>query len=186
MITLDTLRDFLRIPIDDHDDDAVIELIEQNAVSMIETQTGITYPAAAASIVEYVRGNGTPDLFLAGNLTADPTEVLERAAVGDVGEAITAAQSDGWVRRGNRLLRKADAVWTLNYEYQISYAGGYAADAGPGDVRQAVMSIVAIIYRGRGTEGSSSESIGGYSVSRNDAEQIRLIMDSLPHRPVFA
>lgn len=188
MIGLTELRDFLRLRDDEHDDDSFIMQLEANAVAMVESATGYTYPAQGP-VVEYVRGTGTDELFLGLTPTADPTEVLERAKVGDVGTAITSAQSDGWVRRGGRLVRKAGAVWIRGAEYQVTYVGGFVPDTEPGDVRQAVMQIVGVLFRGRGKDGLRSETVGGadssYSYQKTDAA-IKEITDALPHRGVFA
>lgn len=188
MIGLTELRDYLRIRPDSHDDDALLEQLEVNAVAIVETATGYSYPALG-TIIEYMRGTGTEELFLQLLPTADPTEVRERLAIGDTGTAITPAQSDGWVLRGNRLLRKAGGVWVRGAEYQVTYPAGYLGDDEPADVRMAVTQIVGVLYRGRGKDGFDSETVGGadssYTYQKTEAA-IKAITDTLPHRGVFA
>lgn len=184
MIDLPTLRAFLGLEDDDTEDDVLLaDTIEPAAVAIVQTHTGYTY-SATGNVVEYARGTGTADLYLEATAAGDPTSIIERADVGDEGTAITAAQSDGWVRRGNRLVRKA-GVWTHGHEYAITYPAGYATDAEPALIRMAVMRIVAALYRQRGHEGLRSEAIGPYTANPN-SDAIRDILNDLPRRGVFA
>lgn len=180
MIALDDLRDYLGILSDQHGDDALLETLETEAVSIVETGTNIRY-SATGTVVEFIRGNGLADLFLSGSPTADPSEVLEATAIGETGAAVT-----DWVRRSSRLVRTSGGVWTLDYEYKVTYTGGYAANAEPPVVRNAVKQIVAILYRGRGKEGQHSETTGPTYAYTKDEEAIARVLESLPHRPVFA
>lgn len=187
MIGLGLLRDYLRLTDLQHDDDELIQELERNAVTIVESATGYRFPAEG-DVVEYVKGTGTADLYLALTPTAEPSQVLERTDVGDTGTAITAAQSDGWVVRGTKLVRKA-GFWTLGAEYQVTYPGGFEPENEPGDVRQAVMQITGILYRGRGKDGFKSETVGGSSSSYaydKVEDAIKAITDTLPHRGVFA
>jgi len=154
VIGLDELKEFLNIT--GNESDELLEQLEQSAVSIIETWQGITYPAAGQQ-VEYIRGPGASDLYLQFRPSADPTQVLERDDVGAAGTAIT-----DWVRRGNFLVRKGSALWRIGSEYQVTYQGGYDLDE-PGNVRQAVKSVVALLFQRRGGELLQSETIGPYS-----------------------
>lgn len=175
----------------------MVGLLEQAAVTIVETWQGIRYPAAGTQ-VEFIRVGrpipnsnlgvlstvwtiGNKDLFLTLNPTADPTEVLERADVGEVGTPITAAQSDGWVRRGTVLVRKG-TVWKEGFEYQVTYAGGYAAGTEPDNVRQAVKSVTLVLYNRRGAEVSMTD------LARTDNDEINdlLTQMAIPKRLVFA
>lgn len=177
------LKEWLGIEDDHTDDDALLAELIPRGKAIVQTYTGYSYDDAG-DVVEYVRGLGTPELFLMLNPTADPTEVLERADVGDAGAAIVAADSGGWVRRGDRLVRKG-GVWTLDYEYEVRYAGGYAPGAMPGDVKQAWLGVCAVLYRQRGKEGTKSEHIGGYSHTLTDPG-MQEVLALLPRRGVFA
>lgn len=182
--------------------DPLLLQIEQQAVRVVEDYQGITYPPAG-TIIEFLDGRGSDKLFLHSNPVADPTEVLDRADVGDVGTVITSAQSDGWVRRGSVLERK-QTVWQLGHEYQVTYSGGYIYGSEPDNVRAAVTGVATRIYRKRGIEGVAgpgglkSEDVGEYSYELFDASsveqglqiEINNFLDSLhlprPRRLTFA
>ena len=181
MIDTDTLRKYLDSPVEDDD---VIEAFEASAQKMVEQHTGYLFDAAG-NVTEYLYGMGTNALFLTRNPTADPTAVTERAQIGDAGTVITAAQSDGWVRLGSRLLRKGGSEWTLGYQYEVTYPGGYELNEEPGDVRAAVLRITGVLYRQRGSEGIASESLEDYTF-RRQSEEIEEILAQLPRRGVMA
>lgn len=185
MIALDVLRERLNISSDDHTEDELIEQLELAAVEMVQNYTNYTY-AAEGSVVEYVAGLGTRDLFLLGTPTADPTEVLELPNAGDAGEVITAAADDGWERRGSKLVRKAGGVWTYGYDYKVTYAGGYAADSEPAAVREAVMQLVGYLYNNLGKEGMKSGTAGDNFSYAREQEPVKAILSTLPYRPVIA
>lgn len=184
MIGLSLLRDYLRLTESEHEDDDLIMEFEAAAVATVQSFTQIVY-GPEGEVVEYVRGVGTADLYLALYPSGAPSEVIEHAVPGDAGTEIT---SDGWVLRDTRLVRKS-GVWTRGYEYQVTYAAGYGDGQEPADVRQAVMSIVGVLYRGRGKDGLKTETVGGtassYSYGKTD-EAIKEIVSLLPRRGVFA
>jgi hypothetical protein len=180
VIALDEIREFLNVDEDDHDDDDLLDRLEDEAVEIVQSYTGQSY-ALTGEITEYIKGFGTDSLFLSQNAAADPTEVLESAYAGDAGTEVT-----DWVRRGNRLIRASGGVWHLGYEYTVTYEHGYAEDAEPANVRLAVKRIVAALYQQRGIEGMKSVQHGpNYSVSR-DSDAIKAILVELPYKPAFA
>lgn len=177
-MTLAEAKEWLDIdPADTSEDSLLLDLI-QRSWAIVEQAIGWSF-SAADTFVETVEADGTGTLWLSRNPTADPTEVLEMPQVGDAGEAITAAASDGWVRDGVRLLRKAGGVWTRGYRYQVTYSAGYEAGTEPPEVVQAVLGITGILYRGRGKEGFAHETAGPlYSYTKDGG--IGKILESLP------
>lgn len=142
MIELDDLRDALEQP--DRSEDPYIRDLEAAAVAYAERQTGL-YLGAARDATEYVIGGGTSDLWLAGPV-AEITSVTEHAYSGDDGTVLTAEDDDGYLVRGDRLVRKNGNTWYRGYEYEVAYSQG--ADV-PADIQQAVRQLVALWFEAR-------------------------------------
>lgn len=56
--------------------------------------------------------------------------------------------------------------WSNLSEYAVTYSRGYAIDAGPDDIEQLIIALVALELKFKGLEGMRSEVIGGYSYTR--------------------
>lgn len=171
MISVADLLDWLGNPSEEGVND-LLTALESRAVEMFEAETD-RYFGTATARTEYLRGDGTNVLRLRENPSA-LTSIEYRSQVGDSWTAIADTDSDGWELRrptGSDLsdpatvLRKAGYVWSCEYEYRVIYSFGYTAGAEPGDVRQAVMDIVAFFYQERGRQGLRGETIGDYSYS---------------------
>lgn len=143
MIELDDLRTVLKDP--DHAEDEYIRALETAAVAYVEKQTG-KYFGTAADATEVVSGTGTADLWLPGPV-ASVTSVAERAFAGDDDTAVAAADDDGYVVRGDRLVRKGGGVWARGYEYEVAYSRG--AEAAPADIQEAVRKLVVLWFSRR-------------------------------------
>lgn len=147
MISLADLKLAIRAKTGSAEDDYLTAL-EAAAVAYLERETH-RYFGAAANATEWHRGMGTSTLFLREAPSAIPTTVTERVDPGDQDPTtVTASASDGYTLRGRRLIRK-DGVWVRGYEYEVTYARGYASGAEPADVRQAVTQLVALAYEQR-------------------------------------
>lgn len=186
MLALEELKDWLKVEGDD--DDTALRALEQRAVAFLEAETG-RYLRAAAETTVYVSGRGTRELHLPDPPAAEAeiVQVVERAYPGDTGTTITAADDDGFVVRSASLVRKGGYRWQRGYEYEVTYERGYAADASEPDyltdapevARQAVLDLVALKWRGRGSEALRSETIGGYSYTRGALEELPGLEDAI-------
>jgi hypothetical protein len=180
MIAIADLETFLGIAAGT--DLALLLELESASVEWFGAQTD-RYFGAAAETTQVVEGNGQRDLYLAE--VPDPAEdieVIEQAYPGDDTEEVTASDEDGFVVRDQHLARKGGYVWSLGYEYLVTYTRGYVetapavagvtpADiAAPDAVRQAVKQIVAFWYNagepGDGASQKTSETMGNYSYTR--------------------
>lgn len=144
--------------------------LEERAVEVIERET-MRYFGASTTHTEIIVGGGTSKLRLRERPSAI-TSVEERQRPGDPWVSVTEAADDGWELDDTprsptpyTLLRKNGIPWRRGYQYRVVYEFGYAEGEEPGDIRQAVMDIVAVKYQERGREGVRGETIGDYSYS---------------------
>ncbi len=165
MIAIGDLKDWLGNP----DAEGVTELLttlETMAVELVQDETG-RYFGAEETKTEHLVGDGTGRLHLNENPTAI-TSVERRAQVGDTYVAVTESASDGFELRAPTsqsgratLLRKGSLAWAAAYEYRVVYEFGYATNAEPEGIRQAVRDLVALKYHTRGREGLKSFAAAG-------------------------
>lgn len=176
-------------------DDALLADMEARAVAFIESQTARYFgpPIIAA---EVVLGRGTYHLQLSelARLDSDTTieSVDERAYPG---QTATVIGEDGFEIREQKnrtyLVRHGGYKWTLGYEYEVTYERGYDEDAGPKDIEQLILDLLALRFSMQGREGLRSETIGGYSYTRFGEGDFDSIDGSWPtikawREPVFA
>ena len=176
MIAIADLKSWLGNP----DEEGVTDLLttlETMAVELVQDETG-RYFGDSETRTEYIIGDGTRDLYLAENATAI-TSVGQRRQIGDAFETITEGNTDGFEIRAPRsdagrarLLRKGSLGWYDGYEHKVIYEFGYATDAEPLRIRQAVMDLVALKYHGRGKEGLKTFAAGGAAWTQFSAEDI--------------
>lgn len=187
MIDVSDLHDWLGNP----DEPRVTDLLtalELRAVDIVQTETG-RYFGPSTARVEYLCGDGTNVLRLRES-PSSVTTVEYRDNVGDAWTVITDTDVDGWELRPPptsdiaapaSLLRKAGYVWSRTREFRVTYPFGYTAGSEPGDIRQAVMDIVAFLYQERGRQGLRGETIGDHSYSiMAEATGVRSMITSLP------
>jgi hypothetical protein len=146
----------------------LLTALEARAVDIVQQETE-RYFGVSVAHTEYLCGDGTLSLTLDEAPTVI-TSVDERSVVGGDWTTIAAGDDDGFeirapVSDSGRavLLRKGGETWRHGYEYRVVYPFGYTAGQEPGDIRQAVMDLVAFKYNERGREGLRSETIGDYS-----------------------
>lgn len=178
----------------------LLTALEARAVDIVQQETE-RYFGASTTRTEYVRGDGT-DVLRLRERPATVTTLEYRIYPGDAWTALAAAGSDGWELRlpasetaGSVLLRKAGLCWSSCYEFKATYTFGYTAGAEPGEIRQAVMDLVAFKFNERGREGLRSETIGDYSyttlvdtMGKRDLLQVPGLMRTLSRwrGPVYA
>lgn len=152
MFDVDYLKNALRVR---HDrDDAYLADLEAFAVSHAGRVSG-RYLGALEERTVYLAGHGRPTLYLEGPVAVDVSTglalvsmVTERAHPGEVGTELVAAEEDGWLVRGNALVRKNGHRWIYGWEYEVTYSRDGEADV-PGGIQQAVLQLVALWYEHR-------------------------------------
>jgi hypothetical protein len=176
VIAIEELRSWLGNP-DEDGVTALLEALEPVAVDLVQDETGRFF-GAEETRTEYIVGDGRRELHLNENPTAI-TSVGQRLHIGDSFQTITEGDSDGFELRAPesdvgraKLLRKAGLGWPDGYEHRVIYEFGYATDAEPGRIRQAVMDLVALKYHGRGREGLKTHGAAGVAWTQFDANDI--------------
>lgn len=171
MITLSDLKAWLGDPAEPGVD-ALLTALEERAVEIVQGETDWYFGPEITHTV-HLTGEGFTKLYLRARPTAI-TSVESRANTEDPWVAIT--EAGGWELQlprpdwmGAVLLRK-NGVWTAGTQYRVVYEFGYAAGDEPGDIRQAVIDIVDMLYHDRARKGLRSETIGDYSYTRFDIE----------------
>ena len=156
---------------------ALLETLETMAAQLVEDETGRFF-GVTETRTEYIIGDGTRDLYLNENAAAI-TSVGQRLQIGDSYTTITESDSDGFEIRAPRsdsgrarLLRKSGLGWNYGYEHRVIYDFGYATDAEPDRIRQAVKDLVALKYHTRGREGLKGFAAGGSSWTQLDASDV--------------
>ena len=175
MIAEATLKSWLGNPEGEGVTDQLAEL-EEMAVELVQDETG-RYFGASTTRTEYIHGDGTNALRLNENPTAI-TSVERRTAIGDTFEAIVEGDSDGFELRapsgdpGRATLLRKSGSWPDGDEHRVIYEFGYATDAEPKRIRQAVLDLVALKFHGRGREGSKGWAAGGVAWTQFDGHDI--------------
>ncbi len=176
MIAIEELRSWLGNP-DESGVTALLEALEEMAVDLVQDETGRFF-GAVETRTEYIDGDGTRELHLNENPAAI-TSVDQRRLIGDTFQTITEGNSDGFEIRAPesevgrvKLLRKAGLGWADGYEHRVIYEFGYATDAEPARIRQAVLDLVALKYHGRGYEGLKTFAAAGVARTQFDARDV--------------
>lgn len=199
MISLSTLKALLDIEQTETAYDELLAEMEEQAVAHIERATG-RYFRSVGEVTAVVRSDGGSMLWLPEPPVGDPTALAEIEYPGAT-ETEMAVTTDYLVRRSSEsppregwLERAGGNYWSNGYTYTVTYERGYAAGQEPGEVRRAVMDLVRLWFRSRGTAGVGSvrsETIGGYSYTlegSGDESNPASVNDviALWKRPVFA
>lgn len=181
MIPVSEIKTWLGIDSTDSTYDTVLGQLETRAVAFVSRVTG-RYFGGTATTSEIIEGTDQKRLWLSepSTVTATAMAVVYVANPGDSTSTLTATAADGWQVRteGNEgyLIRKGGNIWFEPYEYTVTYTRGYATSgaatsasiAVPGEIRQLVLDLIAVKWRGRGQEGLRSERIDNYSYTRDD------------------
>lgn len=170
VVGLDELKAGLGIALDDVSEDENLVALEEKASAWAEERLERRFHAPAERI-EYVKGNGTPTLWLWGNVE-DPTllVVAERSRSGGSWEDLENDEADPTYElrtsaRVQKLERMDGSVWSRGMEYRVTWQDGYTL--APADIRALIVDAVnqqrnaLIAVNDEGT--IKSESIGDYS-----------------------
>lgn len=142
--------------------------LQARAVSFVERQTHRYFGEVAETQV-VLRGNGTRHLQLP-NAPTDPgyIAVSEQKYQG-ASTTLLGFPGDFAVRPLGTtayLARAGGNVWQHGYEYVVTYDHGFPVDGGPRDIESLVIALVGRRLGEMGSDGLSSETIGGYSYTR--------------------
>lgn len=149
MIELALLRAALK-PADEKELEYIVAL-EERAVAYAERRTG-KYLGEDRTRTLYLRGRGTSTLYLEGVVGVDaydvplPVTVTERPYPGGEDTVLVDDDADGYLIRGNTLVRRNGNPWLLGYEYEVAYT--QVAVTAP-DVHQAVTQLVTLWFSKR-------------------------------------
>lgn len=151
-------------------DPGLLQDMITRAVAFVSRQTGRGF-GQAETVVEYLSGNGSrvlrlPEPVLETDSDSGLQSIIERPYPG--GTETVIALSEVELRSGgttHNLVRLGGPVWCRGYEYAIEYQRGYLLDAGPKDIEELVIELVALRLTREGREGLAGETIGGYSYS---------------------
>lgn len=171
MIPLAELKGWLESP---DGDDTVVQDLAERAAAFLERQSGRYFGPLLQRTVR-LDGPGTDELWL------DEAPVVDAGAVPPMALVVEERSGDTWTtvdpleyEAVGAVLFREDVVWDCGRRnFRVTFWSGYEwVNQGtfdlavPDDVRQAVLDLVALKYRGRGAEGLQSEEIGGYRASR--------------------
>jgi hypothetical protein len=141
---------------DETADDALLTGLESNAVALLEQATN-RYFGGPKGFTEVFDG-GLTNFFLKESPVTTPAPTVDEWD----GTAWVAVPAADWEVDRRVVVRTDRRPWPNgSRRYRVKYTAGYVEE--PGDVRQAVMEIVAWKYRQRKREGLRSETLGSYS-----------------------
>lgn len=151
-------------------DDTLLQALLDNVEALFESATlrpAGYYTAAATARTEYKDGTGSKSLYLdypvsvltSVTLGYDSSEVLDLTDRSVIAYAV-----------GSRKLTRTDGGWFGNVGQARYIAVVYNHQGNlPVDAKLAIESVVASVYRQRGSEGMKSETVGAfYSYTRDD------------------
>lgn len=162
MISAAAARAFLGSPIAD---DALLTSIIQRATATLSRDLGMYLGDVADRVVT---------LTAAGALVVVPDDVLDPT----VENPIVVAELDGnwewqtvdaanYRREGRMFIHRT--FWTCEFNgVRVSFRSGWADDAGPAELRDLVLRLVALRYRDAQTDGVQSETLSDYSYAMKD------------------
>lgn len=170
VVPLDELKRGVGIELADVSEDENLVALEAQAAAWLEEKVGRRFHAPAQR-VEYVKGNGTPTLFLWGNIEDGEVTVSERPTSGGGWEALEDPEEVFEIRpsaRVQKLERIDGSVWSRGGEYKVTWNDGYTV--APKDIKALIIEAVKL-QRDAMLSGSAaaaegvikSETIGDYS-----------------------
>lgn len=169
MISTTKLRAALQLP--STFSEVLLTDLRDRAVAFVSQQT-LRYFGPPVEQADILTGTGTRHLTLTERIVegeeSEDVTVVEQEYAGASATAL--AISTGFqVRHAGTvsvLARAGGEKWALDREYVVTYTRGYEEDHGPGDIEQLIVALVGLRIAVIGSEGLSSETIGGYSYSR--------------------
>lgn len=157
-------------------DDALLDALIDDVEALFASETGrsiTSFIAAGSGRVEVLDATGSADLFVDYPITALTSITLGYDAGAwdetlDVSDGTVVVYAVG----GRKITRVDGGTWGRHYGHAryITVTYDYAADLAT-SAKLAIKSVVAAVYRQRGSEGMKSETVGAfYSYTREDAQ----------------
>lgn len=166
MISLSDLKAYLKVNVDTYDD--ILTALESRAVAIVEHQLR-WYFGEPREVKEVLDGTGRPRMFLNQTPVDGVISLLEsRSGVGDDWGVVS---TDDYEVEGRGLhALSAYVFYKGRRNFRATYQEGFAT--APEDIQQVVLDLVAAIWNRRSHEGFSSESIGDYSYTVEDLNNL--------------
>jgi hypothetical protein len=143
VIDLAELKDYIGEPSNEFD--TLLSTIEKAVVDYVERETGRTF-SASASHVEVLDGAGTIRLWI----SEEPSSLTSLETRSGVNGAWETVETGDYELQGRQVIRIDGGVWTSGIaNYRATYAFGYATNAQPAEIRQAVRDLVRNVWRNR-------------------------------------
>jgi hypothetical protein len=156
LVSLEAVKTYLGPETGPGSDDLLAQLITAMS-AWFERETGRTF-AAAPRVEEQIHDGSDTIIPQAWPIT----EVTSIVANGETVPESTGPDISGWYRLG-AVLRLRSYYVGSGALLELSYTAGYTEI--PADIQQAVIEMVALKYRERGSIGTSSQSVAGINVS---------------------
>ena len=157
MITAAAARAFLNSPATD---DPLLTAIISRATSTLERDLGYYLGTPAAR--EYYASGGSALIVVPDDVIAPTDEAPIVVATLETDQAFTTVATTDYRRIERRFIHRT--TWPEGYaNVRITYRAGYELDAGPGELRDLLLRLVALRYRDAGSDGVQSETLSDYS-----------------------
>lgn len=171
MISVLRLRDYCGITDSDARTDAVLAGLEARAVALLSTETGCYWGGAEDDHVYMLDGGGSASLWLP-DFGATINEVAVRESM--IGE-FYALDATYYEVNGRQILRTDGGIFPVGTAtVRVTANRGYALDAAPLDVQQAVLDYVNFMFRPGRTGVLSGDMVTDYRVIPNWKRVIEL------------
>lgn len=165
LVELDVLKAWLKVRVDTSDD--LLMALEERASEIVQRELR-WYFGEPRETVEILDGTGTPKLFLK-QMPSDGAVVMESR--GGTNDAWTVMSADDYELEGRGLYARSAYIWARGMRnFRATYKEGFATP--PKDIQQVVMDLVSAIWNRQGHEGFASESIGDYSYTVEDLDNL--------------
>lgn len=176
MISIPELKRALCIPATDTSRHTDIAAVERAAVAFMERETGRHF-GEPTEFVERLNGATADTLWLKEIPLEDPAILVETLG----GTTWTETDAADYETDGTKLIM-VNGYWAEgNRNIRATYTAGYEAGQEPPDVREAVKQIAVAMWKAQKSSGMKSESIGGYSYTREDMTKLPGVRETIWH-----
>lgn len=174
LVALETARKWLGAAEGDDTLDAVLEIALEGAEALVEA--ACARDLGSFDGVERLDGTGTAALYLKHY----PIREVHGVSFANAGQGVRLSEMRSWGQlaasstppelddldtdTAGGLHRLDGGLWPLgSRNVRVEYEGGYTPDTLPADLRLLILQVTAASFRGRGSEGVKSESLGDLS-----------------------
>lgn len=175
MIEVQELKSWLGILSSDTSYDQVLQDLEKRTVVLLENETD-RYFGPVKTITEYVNGNGRTEIWL----KEKPITITSVSYRDYLDNTWTAYATTDYEQHDRVLFRLLNEEWPLGKKnIRVIYTAGYDVGTEPEDIRQAVLDLISMKFRQRGTEGMHSQKLGDYEYTKSDIEKIPFLRSTI-------